>query len=51
MGHVYAEVVIGDPRKTKTLRRRMLIDTGATHTVIPSEAAKELGMQSWLKAT
>lgn len=45
MGHVYADAIISDPRKIKTVRKRILIDMGATHTVIPSKMAEELDIR------
>ena len=44
MGHVYADVKIGDLRKQKIIEKRMLVDTGATYACIPNELAKELNL-------
>jgi len=45
MGHVYADVSIADPRKTRIKNLKMLVDTGATHTLVNQSLAKELGLQ------
>lgn len=45
MGHVYADVSIGDPRRTKVTQSKMLVDTGATHTIMTPSLAKELSLQ------
>ncbi len=42
MGHVYQDVVLTSARKKKV---RMLVDTGATFSLISSALAKELGIK------
>ena len=44
MGHVYTEVLIGDPKRSRVLRSRMLVDTGATYTCLPPKLASDLGL-------
>lgn len=41
MGHVFVEAELSWKRKAKV---RMLVDTGATHTVLPAELATRLGI-------
>jgi clan AA aspartic protease len=41
MGHVVVEAELSCRRKAKV---RMLVDTGATHTVLPEELARRLGV-------
>ncbi len=41
MGHVMVEAELSWKRKLKV---RMLVDTGATHTVLPAELATKLGI-------
>ncbi len=42
MGHIYQEVRL---RAEKTITIRMLVDTGATFSVIPPRLARELGIK------
>ncbi len=42
MGHVYTDIVIKGTRGTKELKE-VLIDTGATYTVLPKEDLDEVG--------
>ena len=42
MGHIYVNVEIRASRATK--RVRMLVDTGATYTIIPPQLADEIGL-------
>ena len=42
MGHVYAEVKIGDPGKQIT--QAMLVDTGATYMCLPEQLAQKIGV-------
>jgi clan AA aspartic protease len=41
MGHVIVEAELSWTKKEKV---RMLVDTGATHTVLPADVAKRLGV-------
>jgi predicted aspartyl protease len=41
MGHVLVEAELTAKR---TLKVRMMVDTGATHTVLPSDLARRLGI-------
>lgn len=42
MGHVYTDIIIKGTRGTKELKE-VLIDTGATYTVLPKEDLDEVG--------
>ena len=42
MGHIYVDVEIGASRATR--RVRMLVNTGATYTIIPPQFANEIGL-------
>ncbi len=42
MGHIYTDIVIKGTRGTKKLKE-VLIDTGATYTVLPKEDLDEVG--------
>lgn len=44
MSHVYVEAVVGNPRKSKVKRLKVLVDTGATHTLVSPAMAEELGL-------
>lgn len=46
MGHVYQDVGL---TADKTKKVRMLVDTGASYTMIPTELAKELGVKTMRK--
>lgn len=45
MGHVYADVKLGDPKRGKVIERRVLVDTGATYACFSPELAQELGLR------
>ncbi|MEO0228345.1 MAG: aspartyl protease family protein [candidate division WOR-3 bacterium] len=42
MGHLYADILIKG-KKAKVQLRRVLIDTGATYTVLPGHILKKIG--------
>ncbi|OYT52462.1 hypothetical protein B6U66_01800 [Candidatus Bathyarchaeota archaeon ex4484_135] len=42
MGHIYVEAVLRGARRER--RVRMLVDTGATYTIIPPELADDIGL-------
>lgn len=44
MGHVYAEVKIGNVSREKIVERRVLVDTGATYFCLSPQLANELGL-------
>jgi len=44
LGHVYIDALLGDPRRVKVIKKRMLVDTGATYTCISPKLADELGL-------
>lgn len=46
MGHVYQEVELAAERTKKV---RMLVDTGASYSLVPAELAKELGVKTLRK--
>lgn len=43
MGIVYADITLTNPLLTKSVRVRTMVDTGATHMIVPSEIARQLG--------
>ncbi len=45
MGHIEADVLIGDLEGKRAIRTRALVDTGATFTVIPESIVKELNLK------
>jgi len=47
MGHVYVDVEIANPERAGlSIRRRALINTGATYTVVPRSVYNELGLKT-----
>lgn len=44
MGHIYTDVLLGDPRRVRVIKKRMLVDTGATYTCITPKLADELNL-------
>jgi len=42
MGHIHVDVVLRGARAARNVR--MLVDTGATYTIIPPELADEIGL-------
>lgn len=51
MGHIFGTITLKHPENGSFVKVRALIDTGATHTVIPQEIARELGLRIIHKTT
>jgi len=42
VGHIYVDAILRGARGARTVR--MLVDTGATYTIVPPELADEIGL-------